>query len=147
MNKHVKWLEIAEHIGSAFSTCTRRKYAAIILSKDGRIVSIGYNGSPPKYGHCDEGACPRAQSDAPHGSQYDNCIAVHAEANALMYSDISLRTGGTLIVNGPPCYSCSKLISTSGIKKVVYKIDTAYKDFNSCQYLMASVGIELIGYG
>lgn len=144
MNKYRKWLKIAEQIGSEFSTCVRRQYAAIILSEDGRIVSIGYNGSPPKYGHCNEGFCPRAKMDVDHGSQYDNCIAVHAEANALMYSDISLRKNGVLIVNGPPCYSCAKLIATSGISKVIHKSDSEYKNYSESLAILSSSGIEVL---
>lgn len=145
-NKHLNWLKIAEEIGKEFSTCTRRKYGSIILSKDNRVVGIGYNGAPPTVKHCDEGGCPRALQDVPHGSQYDNCIAVHAEANALIYSDITLRQGGTLIVNGPPCYSCAKLIAGSGIKNVVYKTDSAYKDFDTARKLFEACHIMLHGY-
>lgn len=145
-NKHIKWLRIAEKIGYEFSTCTRRKYGSIILSKDNRVVGIGYNGAPPNYQHCDNGGCPRALQSVPHGSQYDNCIAVHAEANALMYSDINLRYDGTLVVNGPPCYGCAKLIATSGIKRVVYKTDQAYGDFENVKSLLNGCGIMLHGY-
>jgi dCMP deaminase len=144
MNKYAKWLKIAEHIGAEFSTCVRRQYAAIILSEDGRIVSIGYNGSPPNYGHCNDGFCPRASMNVGHGTQYDNCIAVHAEANALMYSDISLRKNGVLIVNGPPCYSCAKLISTSGISKVIHKSDSEYGNYLESVAMMNASGIEVI---
>jgi dCMP deaminase len=113
-----------------FSTCTRRQYAAFIVDPTGRVVGFGYNGSPPGQAHCTDGACPRANSSVAHGSPYDagegRCIAVHAEANALLFSDATARAGGTLYVNGPPCADCAKLIAASGIARVVHTPDDAY---------------------
>ena len=149
MNRHeLNWLRVVDHAAKVFSTCSRRQYAAVVLSPDRRVVGWGYNGSPPGLAHCVDGACPRANSNVPHGSPYTpgegRCIATHAEANALLYSDTSLRRGGTLIVNGPPCYDCTKLIVSSGIAKVVGLVDIAY-DFTPCQelFMAADVYFEL----
>lgn len=136
-------MNVVDTLGLNLSTCSRRQYGAIILSTDGRVIGVGYNGSAPKDGHCNEGACPRALTTVPHGSQYDNCIAIHAEANAIMWSDKSLRNGSTLIVNGPPCYSCAKLIASSGITKVVCRYDSSYEKFDEvCNYFM-NLNIEM----
>ena len=116
---------------------------AIVLSASGRTLGTGYNGAPSGAVHCVDGGCPRAASQSSHGSSYANCVAVHAEANALLHSDRSAREGGTLVINGPPCWDCSKLIAGSGIKTVVYKEDDAYADWPKCQQLLESVGIKL----
>lgn len=142
--KEHKWLEIAEHIGKNFSTCVRRQYGAVIIGKDGRVVSIGYNGAPHGLKHCSDGGCPRAQTNVPHGSVYDNCIAVHAEANALLYSDINLRKESILVVNGPPCYGCAKLIAGSGVKRVVCYTDSAYSDIDKIIDLFTNSTIEFV---
>ena len=56
MSKESKWLRVAEEIGATFSTCSRRKYGAIIIASNGRIIGVGYNGSAPNSVHCIDGA-------------------------------------------------------------------------------------------
>lgn len=103
---------------STRATCSRRKHGAVIV-KGRRIVATGYNGGPSGFPHCDDGACPRAASDAPQGHAYDECIAIHAEANALLFSSPEERESATLYCTGAPCFGCAKLISNSGIDEVV----------------------------
>ena len=111
---------------------------------NGRVAGVGYNGSPPGIGHCTDGACPRLTDNSPNGSQYDNCIAQHAEANAIIWSDPALRSGGTLIVNGPPCFGCAKQIASSGIVRVVFSPDENYQDWPKVKDFLESCKIELI---
>lgn len=103
---------------STRATCSRRKHGAVIVQKR-RIVSTGYNGAPSGVAHCTDGACPRADSSAPQGHEYDSCIAIHAEANALLFSGPDEREGGTLYCTGAPCFGCAKLIANSGVEEVV----------------------------
>jgi deoxycytidylate deaminase len=49
---------------------------------------------------------------------YDDCPSLHAEANALITSDRSLRVGGTIYVTSDVCMGCAKLIANSGLTKV-----------------------------
>lgn len=111
------FLSLAE-AASSRATCTRRKHGAVIV-KDRRIVSTGYNGAPSGYPHCLEGACPRSASEAPQGHNYERCIAIHAEANALLFSGPGERRDATLYCTGAPCFGCAKLIANSGIVEVV----------------------------
>ena len=142
-DKELKWLELADSIGSIFSTCSRRQYGALIIATNGRIIGTGYNGSAPNSVHCKDGGCPRAFSNTPHGSLYDNCIAIHAEANAIIWSDQAMRNGSTLIVNGPPCYSCAKLIASAGISKVICKNDENYAQFDDIIKYLKNLEIEV----
>jgi dCMP deaminase len=100
------------------SNCIRRQHGAVIVRKR-RICSTGYNGPPSGHPHCDEGACPRAQADTPSGWGHDNCIAIHAEANAILYSSPAERDGSSIYITGVPCFTCAKLIANSGITEVV----------------------------
>lgn len=134
----------AEAGAAIFGTCARRNYMALVLSPTGRILGTGYNGTPPGFLHCDQGGCPRASTDCDPGSSYSNCLAIHAEANALLHSDRGDREGGTLIINGPPCWECARLISGSGIKTVVYKQDAAYKDWARIRMFLSRAEIELV---
>lgn len=138
------WLTACFQLATLFSTCSKRQYFAVVLMTNGRVAGVGYNGSPPGIGHCNEGACPRLHEQSANGSNYDNCIAQHAEANALLWSDPSMRTGATLIVNGPPCYGCAKQIASAGIKRVVYSPDDAYANFGAVQRLLEAAGIEMV---
>ncbi len=100
------------------SNCIRRQHGSVIV-KNRRIRSTGYNGPPSGHAHCDEGACPRAQSDATSGWAYDHCVAIHAEANAILYSSPEQREGASIYITGVPCFTCAKLIANSGITEVV----------------------------
>lgn len=116
------WDEYFLGIASAVAAradCSRRQVGAVIV-KDHRIVSTGYNGAPPFELGCLTGHCPRAKSDVPPGSPYDNCIAVHAEANALLYADRDRCEGATLYITCQPCFDCQKLIWGSGIVQIKY---------------------------
>ena len=136
----IKWLEVCRQNAEIFRTCSRRAYFAIILDEKGMVAGTGWNGVPSKQKHCIDGGCPRAAQEVQHGSTYDNCHAIHAEANAIIHSDWTARAGGdgaTLYVNGPPCFSCAKLIANSGIKKVVCSQDEKYEEWpNIKKFLM-----------
>lgn len=106
---------------SSRSSCTRRKVGAIIV-KDMRIITTGYNGTPRGLKNCDNGGCPRCNSDAPSGTKLDECLCSHAEENAIVqaaYHGVSIK-GGVLYVTFTPCLHCAKMICNSGIREVVY---------------------------
>lgn len=144
--KDIKWLRTAAFAAEQFSTCAKRQYLSIVLDSDGFILGMGYNGSPPGMGHCSDGACPRLAEGSAPGSNYGNCIAVHAEANALLHTDWTARKGGTIVVNGPLCWDCAKLISNSGLSRVVYKTDDTYLDWRKVSAFMQEAGLNVIGY-
>lgn len=120
-----------------FKRCTRRQYMAIVVTWDGRVIGTGRNGAPAGLPNCTDGGCPRgmtAPGAVAHGSSYGvggpgQCVAVHAEVNALMYTSPDERNGGTLIVNGPPCWNCAVVVAGSGIDRLVCKTDPAYADW------------------
>lgn len=132
MTRDQRWLDACHAMAPLFATCDRRQYAAFLIDPYGRVVGFGYNGSPPGLAHCADLPCPRLSSTVPHGSPYDagagRCIAVHAEANALLFSDATARRGATCYVNGPPCADCAKLLVAGGVARVVHTADDAYPD-------------------
>ena len=142
--RDIKWLRVLPEIAATFSTCAKRQYGAVILNEEGRVLGFGYNGSPPGMKHCNEGHCPRLHEQSPNGAVYDNCIAQHAEANALLWSDPAQRKNATLIVNGPPCFGCAKQIASSGIKRVVCFPDDNYKDWITVRQFLNEAEIQVI---
>lgn len=144
MSHELKWLKSCDLLSRIFSTCSKRQYFSVIVADNKRILSQGYNGSPPGYPHCDQGNCARAIENSPSGSNYDNCVANHAEANALLWCDPHQRQGATLIINGTPCLSCAKLISGSGIRRVVGYEDNTYAEIELVKSFLDANNIELM---
>ncbi|MBQ1771998.1 MAG: cytidine deaminase, partial [Clostridia bacterium] len=107
----------------------RRQYGAVIVKND-EIVSTGYNGAPRGEDNCcDIGTCWRERNNIPHGEQYEKCVAVHAEQNAIISASRREMLGATLylagfengepIRNAEPCMICRRLIKNAGIEKVI----------------------------
>ena len=93
------YLGIAKAV-SARSTCLRRQYGAVIV-KDDEIIATGYNGSPRGTTNCcDSGECWRAANGIPHGQQYEKCVAVHAEENAIISAARRDMIGAILYLYG-----------------------------------------------
>jgi dCMP deaminase len=119
------WDEYGLTIARAVATradCVRSQVGAAIFARDRRVVAVGYNGAAASRPGClSSGACPRAKDDSvePYSS-YDDCIAVHAEANALLFADYTSIKGATIYVTRKPCFTCRKLIQGAGIARVVY---------------------------
>jgi dCMP deaminase len=111
------YMDLASNL-SRKSHCVKMKVGAVI-SKDTRIVSLGYNGPPAGTHNCDiewpEHGCAR---DRKGGCS----LALHAEANAILYAAKNQITmeGATLYVTLSPCLPCARIIFTTGIKKVIY---------------------------
>jgi dCMP deaminase len=139
--KYLRWCMAG---ASIFSTCAKRQYMALVVSASGRTVGTGYNGSPPGLPHCTDGFCPRLEVSSASGLAYDNCVSNHAEENALMFSDWSARQGGTLYVNGTPCWGCAKKIAGSGLDRLVFIEDAAYVDWPRCAALLGQAGVTLV---
>lgn len=111
------FMELAVNLAKR-SHCVKRHVGAV-LTKDTRIISIGYNGPPSGTHNCDEDfpelGCPR-------DSKGSCSLALHAEQNAILYA-VKNKTdvaGSTLYVTLAPCLACSRVIFSMGISKVVY---------------------------
>ena len=143
--KDRQFIELCESASKIFSTCAKKQYAAILVDGLNHIVGFGYNGGPSNHLHCKDGGCPRYLDNSQNGSFYDNCIAIHAEANAMIHSDYS-SNAEKLYVNGPPCFSCAKLIANSKVKKVYYITDPnyVYTNWNEIETFLQKSNIETI---
>jgi dCMP deaminase len=100
--------------------CRRRRIGAVIVLDDAP-VSWGYNGTGPGAPGCIDGACPRGLTDVPAYGSYDECIARHAEVNAIGFAARRgvATAGATIYVTAEPCHGCAKAISAAGIARVV----------------------------
>lgn len=117
--------------------CTRRKVGAVIFDVHGRVVITGRNGAAPGRPGClTAGACPRGrfttsqlpgydQGNSDYSTGNGKCIATHAEANALMFSDPLARRGGFMAITDSPCDGCSNLVAGSGLHRVIWPVFAA----------------------
>lgn len=114
------WMQVARVV-SQRSRCSRANIGAVIVDSNQRVCATGYNGAAANYptnGMCINW-CERAQGKTELTHAYEGCPSIHAEANALLYVDRSAVAGGTIYITGSPCMQCAKLISNSGIARVV----------------------------
>lgn len=126
---HDYFLIIAKAV-STRADCSRRKVGALIV-RDHRIVATGYNGAAPGAAGCLAGFCPRSKADVEPGSSYDTgpgtCIAIHAEANAMLYAGVDGCIGSTMYVTREPCDGCKRLINASGLREVMWPKHVLYR--------------------
>lgn len=91
---------------------------ACIVSKDNKILSMGYNGLPIG---CSDDEFPWCREGAPLDNKY--IYTAHSELNAILnYRGGSLENA-KLYVTLFPCNECAKAIIQAGIKTVVYDED------------------------
>ena len=112
------------------STCDRLSAGAVLV-KDRRIISTGYNGSPPGLPHCD---------DAGHLLEEGHCVrTIHGEHNAILQAAAQGGTstrGSTMYTKYSPCIHCCKYLVAAGIARVV--IGKIYRNTQAVDYLTAA---------
>ena len=140
------YMELAEKLALR-SHCVKAQVGAV-LTKDTRIVSLGYNGPPAGTHNCDvefpEHGCPR-------DSKGSCSLALHAEQNAILYAtknNVSMQNA-TLYVTLSPCIACARVIFTIAIKKVYYL--NSYADFKGLSSdegvdFLRRFGVEVVQY-
>lgn len=140
------YMELAENLAKR-SHCVKAQVGAV-LTKDTRIVSLGYNGPPAGTHNCDlewpKEGCPR-------DSKGSCSLALHAEQNAILYASKNnvVMEGSTLYVTLSPCIACARVIYTMGIKKVYYL--NSYADFKGLKSdegvdFLQKFGVEVVRY-
>lgn len=122
-DKHLKAFMKTAFNFAECSTATRLKVGAICV-KDGRIISIGYNGTPTGW----ENSCEDLSGTT------KPCV-IHAESNCI--SKLAKTSGGgegaAIFVTHAPCLECAKLIYQSGITDIWY-----------CHEYRTSAGLEFL---
>lgn len=113
------FIELA-HLIARRATCDRKHVGAVFV-REQRVISTGYNGSPPGLPHCDDVGHDLVITDG-----RENCVrTVHAEQNGVYQAaqhGVSLR-GAQLYVNTFPCWNCAKALLSVGIEKIIYDAD------------------------
>jgi dCMP deaminase len=118
-NKRPSWDEFFIKIAEEFATrgtCDRANVGCVIVDKDKRVVSVGYNGSISGLPHCD---------DVGHYMIDSHCLrTLHSEQNAICSAaKLGNKIDGCMIYTTHfPCWKCFQLLAQSGIKKIIYNV-------------------------
>ncbi|GLU52224.1 deoxycytidylate deaminase [Dyadobacter frigoris] len=111
------FMELAKNLAQR-SHCIKAQVGAV-LTKDTRIISIGYNGPPAGTHNCDE---EFPEAGCPRDAKGSCSLALHAEQNAILFAvkNGSNIEGATLFVTLAPCIACARVIYTMKISKVIF---------------------------
>lgn len=132
------------------STCSRAQVGAVV-SRNGRILSTGYNGAPSGMGHCDHIEClcdyeKHSLGGDPSCPKHGPCTnVVHAEANAIAFAakyGVGIE-GSELHSTRIPCINCAGMIINAGITRVVWFEE--HRDMTGLLRL-GDAGLEVIRY-
>jgi dCMP deaminase len=101
------------------------KHVGAVIAKDKRIISTGYNGTPPGFKNCNqEFPSYDPATDRERHHEWSKMYEVHAELNAIAFAarnDIGID-GAEIYTILQPCDDCLKNIIAAGIKKIYYVI-------------------------
>lgn len=132
----LRFLSLARHI-STWSKDPSTKVGAVIVDRDKRIISVGYNGF--------------AQKTDDIGERYSNReikldMIIHGEINAILFAKQSLV--GTTLYTWPflPCSRCTAIVIQVGIERVVAPVneDARWEEsFKLSQKMFAEAGVTV----
>ena len=131
------------------SKCVSSKHVCCLLVKDGKIISTGINGTPSGYYNCNELFIDTNNDITFEGKKYKHnewsiLNELHAEQNAIgscAKNGISTK-GATVYLTHSPCSSCTKLLISAGVEKVI--INEIYNREPEAYKLLERVNIEVI---
>lgn len=136
------YMDVAERFAQ-LSHAERAKVGAIIV-KDGRIISIGYNGMPSGWDNvCEE----KFEWPDGHPEVRTKPEVLHAETNAIAKLAQSNESGkgASLFCTHLPCMECAKLIYQSGITDVYYRVEYKAAKGTGKEFLIKS-GVNVARY-
>lgn len=144
MKYHTLYMDIATRV-SQMSHAQRRKVGCVIV-KDGRIVSMGWNGMPAGWDNSCETLSFFDQYDGRQllePNLVTKAEVLHAESNAIakLARDGQSSLGCTLYTTVMPCMNCAKIIHQSGISHLLYCED--YRDRSGVNFLENTPGFRI----
>lgn len=110
----------------------KKQVGSVLVSlKNNRIISTGYNSVQSGL---DDSKVPWHDRDRIHN------LVIHSEVNAILYSE-SKYENTILYTTLSPCLACLKIVSASGIKKIVF--EEKHKSFETVKELCKFFGITI----
>ncbi|XP_068655780.1 uncharacterized protein [Aristolochia californica] len=122
-----------------------RQVGACLVSQNGVILGIGYNGFPRG---CSDDKLPWAKKSQT-GNQLETKYpyVVHAEVNAILNTNHASAAGQRLYVTMFPCNECAKIIIQSGVSEVIYFVEKRFNDsdvaYVASHRLLSMAGVKV----
>lgn len=142
MPKKIDYAHMTAAIGYSKLSYAKRLKVGAIITKDDRVISIGYNGTPAGW----DNDCEEKVWDTTGDYELKTKPEVlHAEANAIgkLARSSESGAGATMYLTHSPCFDCAKLIHVAGINKVFYR--TQYRSTDGIEFLnKCNIGVEQI---
>jgi dCMP deaminase len=134
-----RFIDLAKLVAS-WSKDPSTQVGAVIVDKDKRIVSTGFNGFP------------QGVDDESTEREIKLLRTIHAEENALLFARRDV-TGMTVYVTRPPCARCAAKLIQSGVSRVVYPlppidfIERWGNEMREAQAMFSQVGTVITALG
>ena len=155
MLKKIDYAHMKAAQGYAELSSARRLKVGAIVTKDDRVISIGYNGTPAGWdNNCEDEIEEKFTYVIDYGGeQYEGANislktkaeVIHAESNAIgkLARSSESGEGATMYITHAPCFDCAKLIHVAGINKVFYR--NQYRNTDGIDFLnKCNIEVELI---
>ncbi len=95
------------------------KVGCVFVDNENHQLSMGYNGF---IAGVDESKLPWGK-DKDHPLEHQKYpYVVHAEANAILHSSVSLKNSRCYVTHFP-CHECAKMLASKKVKEVIYFSD------------------------
>ena len=135
---NMRFLEMARMVG-LWSKDPSTQVGAVIVDDDRRVISLGYNGFPKGV----------ADNNRLEDRKEKNKMIVHAERNALLFANVSVKDATIFTYPFMPCPVCTGMIIQSGIQRVVsLQTDNPrwQQDFEISRKMLEEAEIGLVEY-
>ena len=145
MSKKIDYAHMTAAESYADLSHARRLKVGAIITKDDRVISIGYNGTPAGWdNNCEDEIRETFTYIIDEGGEkYEGATiglktkpeVIHAESNAIgkLARSTESGDGATMYITHAPCFECSKMIHVAGINKVFYR--TPYRNTDGIEFL------------
>jgi len=120
---HDEYFLVLAKVASLRSTCKSRQVGAVLVDWNKHVLATGYNGPAQGTKHCEP--CKRLGQAS--GDHLDDCMAVHAEQNALLQCKDTKQIH-TIYLTNSPCLTCLKMLLNTSCDRIVFL------DFYSSEY-------------
>lgn len=140
MNRWDKYFFDLCERNAAMSKDPSTKVGAVIVRPDKTIASMGWNGFP-------RGVDDSGDRYADRQTKY--LMTVHAEANAILSSQETIRGYSLYVSPLHPCADCAGMIIQSGVKRVKYRTQHRAEwadSFRIAKTMLNEAGVELINF-
>lgn len=138
----MKWINHFIKMAELVSTMSKdpnHKIGAVIVDKNNRVVSTGFNGFAKGIDD---------NSERLNDKEIKRLLMLHAEENAILYAKQDLTDCDIYVYGYPSCIHCTSIIIQSGIKTIYYrnsKKDNAVSEYWKTNLEMAKKLAEEAG--